>query len=150
LIAGVPADLGDDVARLRGVRGDMDLAPDRLEPLLELRDQLRQALEVLPATALEILPAALEIKTFKGLVPASTKAGQRLNERFLQLVVVECVVDPARKVAPRFGQLGALRVPGPGTDPGACARDASCSASTTSAGVDAGARHTVPTHTTAR
>jgi len=85
---GVPADLGDDVARLFSVLGEVDLAADRLQPLRELFDELGQSLEVGPSPPFQIGAALGEVEALEGRIAPGTEAGHGVDQRSLQVRVV--------------------------------------------------------------
>src|SRR5258708_34022482 len=72
---GVPADLPDDVARLRRVASEMDLAAHSLEAFGELLHQLRQSLEVGAPAPLELDAAGFKVEIREGCRTPSTQAG---------------------------------------------------------------------------
>src|SRR5436309_4254636 len=144
LVTCVPADLADDVARLGGVLGDVDDAADRGQALRELLEELGQAVEVRLAPALEVGAALGEVEGLERGVAPAAEPGHGADQRLLQLGVVEGAVHAPREVITSFCQAGALRAPG------ARACEASLIASLTASGVDTGAKHICPEHTTAR
>ena len=98
----VPADLGDDVARRGGVFGEVNLAADGLEALLELLDELGQSLEVGPPPRFQIGASLGEVEAFESLVAPIAQPGHGVGQRVLKVRVVKRLVDPARKVTPGF------------------------------------------------
>src|SRR5450759_2252374 len=179
MAAGVPTDLRDGVARLGRVFGEVDLAAHGLQPLLELLDELRQSIQVGQSSLLEVGAPFSEVEALESLVALGSQPGHGVDQGSLQVRVGELFVDPARKVASTFShgksalypansEAKPCRVPReltvkppssrgsfagtPECAPSAQARavEASFNASTTALAVDTGAKHMVPTHTTAR
>jgi len=102
LVTIIPADLGDDVARFGRVFGEMHFASDCLQPLCELLDKLRQAIQVGPTPLLQIFAALVEVEALESRVAARAEARHGLDESALQVRVGERLVDPAREVTPTF------------------------------------------------
>ena len=100
----VPAQLADDLSRLGRVLGEVDRAADGAEPFGELLQQLRQAVEVCLAPALQLRAPFGEVERLEGGVAPAAQAGHRVNQRLLQFGVVEGAVDAPREVAPSLSQ----------------------------------------------
>src|SRR4029077_3225178 len=119
----VPANLPDDVAGLRGVASEMDLAAASPETFGELLHQLWQSLEVGAAAAFELSAAGFEIEIREGRVTPAAQSSHRLSQRALQLGVVQSLVDAPREVAAGFRHAlgvfpGLPRRSQPGSTPG--------------------------------
>ena len=63
----------------------MELAADRLQPLSELLDQLRQQVEVAQPPLLQGLALAVEVEAGHRLLAAGAETGHRHREGALQL-----------------------------------------------------------------
>jgi hypothetical protein len=100
--SGVPADLGDDVARFGRVLGEMDRAAHRLEPRLELLDELRQAVKVGSPSLLQVGASSLEVKALERFVAPRSQSSHRLGQRSLEVWVAERLVDAVGEVPPAF------------------------------------------------
>ena len=79
----VPAQLADDVARLRRIGGEMHLAADRLQSLRKLARELGQSVEVGAPPPLEVLATLGEVEVGEACVAPPTNPGHRGRQRTL-------------------------------------------------------------------
>ena len=96
--ARVPAQLSDDVAGFGRIFGQVDDAADSGEALRELLEQLGQAVEVRQPSGLELGASLGEVEIFEGRVTPGAQAGHGLDQRFLEVRVVQRAVDAAGEV----------------------------------------------------